>query len=184
MSGFFDVKSGGLTTIGLYVSAAMVLVGGGITIFHGGGAGGDRSTVDFYYKCLNCQDTQTLSQEEFVAFKDRQNEDFISELEESDPEAAAELRGMLDGSIKVMMPGSITPNWGTPGAEYPCGECGENSVLMALKCPKDGEIFISYDNQGQPSDKCTKCGYSKKQEKHDKWKEERDKERNRNRKNK
>ena len=185
MADFFGIKSGGLTTIGLYVSAAMVLVGGGLTIYHsGGGTSGDMLSGDFYYKCSHCQDTQKLSIEDVEALKEKQNEMLINELEETDPEAAEELRGRLDGSIQVMIPGSITPNWGTPGAEFLCGKCGENGVLSAMKCPKCGEIFITYDDQGQYSDKCTnpKCGYSQAEENRNKWKEEQQKKRDRKKK--
>jgi phage FluMu protein Com len=45
-----------------------------------------------------------------------------------------------------------------------CPKCGENSVFAAIKCEKCGKVFFPGTVEGQFDDKCTGCGYSKKEE--------------------
>lgn len=45
-----------------------------------------------------------------------------------------------------------------------CKECSKESVYEAIKCEKCGVTFFVGSVRGDFSDRCTECGYSKKEE--------------------
>ena len=80
------------------------------------------------------------------------------------------MRKSLESPEEMMMdaPGDMLtmflPRWGTPQWPYKNPETGEFTVVSAMKCPECGEIFHRFDEEGMPTDKCAKCGYSKREE--------------------
>ncbi len=42
-----------------------------------------------------------------------------------------------------------------------CKECGEESIYLAVKCPKCGLVFFEGAVKNDFSDRCPKCGFSK-----------------------
>jgi phage FluMu protein Com len=49
--------------------------------------------------------------------------------------------------------------WGNPGWLLKCPKCGKDSVALAIKCEKCGEIFLE-NPEATYMDKCPKCDFS------------------------
>ncbi len=48
-----------------------------------------------------------------------------------------------------------------PSGMPKCKQCGEESLLDAIKCDKCGKVFIRGSFSGEVRDRCPYCGFSK-----------------------
>ena len=156
MAGYDDAKSNEWVLPAMYVSLAIAVIGGILSIANsdGGDILGDR-----YFKCLKCGDVVAMSIEEFVAKQKEENLALIDQLAQTNPEQAENMRKIMDGAFEMMEMRASLPSWGTFRWPFKCDSCGGKSI-SARKCSKCGEVFCPYNEQGDYNDKCPKCGHS------------------------
>lgn len=160
MAGYDDTNSNRWVLPAMYASLAVAVIGGLISIANSGGGSGISG--DRYFKCLECGHVISMSIEESMAKQKEENLAFIEKLAQTNPKQAEAMRKIMDGEVEMMAMRAALPSWGTFRWPFECDSCGERRMISARKCPKCGEVFCPYNEQGNYNDKCTnpKCGYS------------------------
>ena len=173
MAGFLDIKSGGWVLPAMYASLAVAAVGGILSIMNADSVGGISD--ERYFKCLKCGNVISMSIDEFVVKQDEENLAFIDDLAQKNPKQAEAMRKIMEGTGEMMEMRAALPSWGTIRWPFKCDSCGERATISARKCPKCGEVFCPYDEQGNYNDKCqnSKCGYSASEERKENLKKSR-----------
>jgi len=172
MAGYDDTGSNVWVLPALYASLAVAVIGGILSIANSGDGGGGLSG-DRYFKCLECGHSISMSIEESIAKQKEENLAYIDTLAKTNPKQAEAMRQVMDGSAEMMAMRAALPSWGTYRWPFKCDSCGERRMISARKCPKCGEVFCPYNEQGNYNDKCTKCGYSASEERKAKLKKSR-----------
>ena len=164
MPSFFEVKTGDVSVIGLFISFAVLVVGGVSTVYF------EVFYEPPHYTVLMCDSNSggcghvvEVDQDGFREMT-KQMTDLHSGGEEGDAEAGPDAGGMPPGG-PVGMPGPgfgpmmMGPPWGQPGWGIVCPKCGEPQLYRAIKCDECDKVF--YRNPGvRFGDEC-ECGYSR-----------------------
>lgn len=170
MPSFLEIKSGDWTVKALFVSVAIVLVGGVLTIYYET-AGTSGRAGDIAIKCVSegCTYSAAITPEEFKALSKVRETEFREKIKAENPDWSPQqmLPGMMGmpGGMQVspeMVEELILFPWGNPGYPLICSVCGNETLYKATKCENCGEIFMP-NHEERYADKC-KCGYSKMEE--------------------
>ena len=176
--GFIEMSEGA----GKKIAISVVIMGAAIAMFiYNMGGGGPnippvRALICYMPECGHFETFDLESEQDKAKLKemdDARNEVWLANVEQQNPELAQKYRAAMENpqemfTMDMMM--MATPTWGTyPNYPYQCPECSKDSMFNAIVCRKCQNVFKQHDEKGQSSDKCPKCGYSRK--------EERDKER-------
>jgi len=169
MSGFFELREGARKKIILIV--VLLLLAGGITIYFQRDRLSSPDVTGFALKCRACGYAEIVSEEQFHAMTNQQNESYIQKVAQRDPEKAGKLRQLMENPDQAEDPMSrreidvSLPSWGARDWPLPCPECKKNALFNAIKCPNCGEIFLGENERGRPIRICPKCKYNLKSKK-------------------
>ena len=172
MAGFAELKEGAGKKIVL--SVALLAIAIGVTIYTNRGGGG--ATSELWLKCDKCGHAEEVAREKKQAMIQERNEMYIEQVAQENPEMAENLRKSMENpmGMGMGMGGARLPAWGTEAA-FVCPKCSEDAFYNAIKCPKCDEVFFTVDENGVRTDKCTKCGFSKSEDRKKSQKAERGK---------
>jgi predicted nucleic acid-binding Zn-ribbon protein len=172
---FFDVAAaGGWKVWGLIASAALVVIGGGLTVYDqaGGDIGNPKGAIPLKCSAEGCTWTKAVSMDEELALAKKDYEAWKTENPGKQPININEMAmrdmfmpGGVQKSPEEMMENMILVQWGTYENNLPftCPTCSQKTVFRAYQCAKCGNIFFLDDSKDFP-DTCPKCTYSKRKE--------------------
>jgi len=149
----------------IIIGVVALVLAVGITVFRQ--MGGDKNKgllPERVLKCKQCSHVVSPSSEELKSMMDERDKVYLEQLAQSNPEQAEYLKKVLANreGMRSMNPNEVAviPHWGSMGWPFTCPSCNQDAFYFASKCPKCGETFFEFDEQGNYSDKCPKCGYS------------------------
>jgi len=154
----------------IIICVVALVLAAGITVFrYIRGDGGDKSLLaERVLKCKQCSNVINPSNEELRAMMVERDKVYLEQVAQSDPAQAEELKKLMANREGTQTPNpnvmAMLPHWGGMGWPFTCTSCGQDTLYYASKCPKCGEIFFEFNDQGGYSDKCPKCGYSASEE--------------------
>jgi DNA-directed RNA polymerase subunit M/transcription elongation factor TFIIS len=157
----------------IIISVAILVLAVGYTVFrHMRGGGNDIKALlpERVLKCRQCSHVVSPSSEELKSMVTERDNVYLEQLAQSNPDQAEYLKKVManreGGRTTNPNDMAIIPNWGGMNWPFTCPNCNQDALYFASKCPKCGEIYFDFDEQGNYSDKCPnpKCGYSASEE--------------------
>jgi DNA-directed RNA polymerase subunit M/transcription elongation factor TFIIS len=161
------IDEGARKKIVICIAAFVLAVG--ITVYtHMRGDSNKGLLPERVLKCRQCSNIINPSSEELKVMIAERDRVYLEQVAQSDPAQAEELKALLANreGAQSINPNAVAmmPHWGNMGWPFACPSCKQDTLYFASKCPKCGEVFFEFDEQGNYSDKCPKCGYSASEE--------------------
>jgi hypothetical protein len=156
----------------IIISVTALVLAAGITVFmQMRGRGGNDTKgllAESVLKCKQCSHVVSPSSEELKTMIAERDKVYLEQVAQSNPDQVEELKKLIANreGTQALNPDvmAMLPHWGSMGWPFTCPSCGQDAFYFASKCPRCEEIFFEFDEQGNYSDKCPKCGYSASEE--------------------
>jgi len=185
MSDFMKLDLSKLSAKGILASFVLLLTGVVFTIYSQFAGSQPAGPDGIYLKCSDpsCDYTEKISFDKKTEMASGQLEkyqtehpQYLQEVLQSLSQGGAGPRAIEERPMGISEQ-SLIGLWGNPdyGLPFTCPKCSRESVYLAYRCEKCGEIFFTSPTLGAQGDKCPKCGFSKTEQKSKEYQEKKKK---------